>query len=129
MCHPDAMLSELLPQIPPDMAPPLYFFGVGLAVLITGISKSGFGGGVGILAIPVMALAVDDPKVAIGITLPLLIACDVLSNLHYLKAYDWRRLSWMVPGACVGVALGTYILLHLFNGSSPKDVKIGRAHV
>ena len=110
------------PEIPTTVAPWLYYTGVGLAVLITGISKSGFGGGVGILAIPLMAIAVDNPTHAIGITLPLLIACDLLSNLHYLKAYDWKRLSWMIPGACVGVLLGTFILIKLLDGHAPKDV-------
>ena len=44
----------ILPHIPATIPAWWYYLCVGSAVLITGISKAGFGGGVGILAIPVM---------------------------------------------------------------------------
>lgn len=47
-----------------------------LAVLVTGVAKSGFGGGVGILAVPLMAVAID-ARNALGVMLPILIAADI----------------------------------------------------
>jgi len=102
----------MFPEIPANIEPWWYFLCVGAAVLITGITKAGFGGGVGILAIPVMSLVVGTEKM-LGITLPLLIACDVFSNLHYIGEYDWKRLRWLLPGLLVGIVIGTFILLAL----------------
>jgi len=107
----------MLPEIPSNIEPWWYYTCVGLAVLITGISKSGFGGGVGILAIPVMSLVVG-PEKMLGIMLPLLIACDVFSNLHYIGEYDWSRLRWLLPGIVIGIVLGTGVLA-LLRGMPP----------
>src|SRR5262249_9373136 len=101
--------TQMLPHIPDGVTPTWYFVCVGLAVLVTGISKGGFGGGTGILAIPLMSLVMG-PRQMLGVMLPLLIACDVLSNLHYLGEYDWSRLRWLLPGAVVGIVIGTITL-------------------
>lgn len=100
------------PSIPPDVSPAMYYVCVGVAVLITGISKSGFGGSTFITAVPVMA-TVMPTRHMLGIMLPMLIAADVLSNLHYLRAWDWRFLRPMIAGAAVGIAAGTALLLAL----------------
>jgi uncharacterized membrane protein YfcA len=102
----------MLPDIPANVEPWWYYVCIGLAVLITGISKAGFGGGVGVLAIPVMSLVVG-PEKMLGITLPLLIACDVFSNLHYVGEYDWKRLRWLLPGLFAGILIGTFVLIAL----------------
>lgn len=109
----------MLPSIPVNIEPWWYYFCVGAAVLITGISKGGFGGGVGILAIPVMTLVMG-PKEMLGVMLPLLIACDIFSNLHYLGEYDWKRLRWLLPGAVCGICCGTLALLAL-RGMPPAE--------
>src|SRR5262245_41260147 len=108
----DEFLRFVTPAIPEGIPHWWYYLCVGLAVLITGISKAGFGGGVGILAIPVMTLVVG-PKEMLGITLPLLIACDVFSNLHHLGYYDWKRLRPLLLGLAIGVVVGTFILYAL----------------
>jgi uncharacterized membrane protein YfcA len=102
-------MASILPTIPPGISPTWYYLGMGLAVLITAVSKSGFGGGVGVLAIPLMVMIVGS-KAMLGIILPVFIACDLLSNLHYFGEYDWGRLRWLLPGAAVGVAAGTLVL-------------------
>ena len=76
-----------------------------VAVLITGISKSGFAGGVGVVAVPLISLKAS-PAFAIAVMLPLLIVMDVFS----LRAW-WRyrvdSLLWLVfPPAVLGVAIG-----------------------
>jgi len=84
-----------------------------VAVLITGISKSGFAGGVGVVAVPLISLKAS-PTFAVAIMLPLLIVMDVFS----LRAW-WRHrvgtLLWlMFPPAVLGVAVG-YLTYGLFD--------------
>ena len=111
------------PEITPGIAPWVYYLCVGTAVLIIGISKAGFGGGTGIVAIPVMA-AVMDADHMLGVMLPVLIAADVLSNLHYLREYEWRFLRPLLGGAVAGVILGS-IGFFLFQRADPERFQQG----
>jgi uncharacterized membrane protein YfcA len=111
------------PQIPPDVTPWVYYACVAGAVLITGISKAGFGGGIGIVAIPLMG-SVMPPKHMLGVQLPLLIACDALSNLHHLRNYEWRILRPLIWGALGGVLLGSWIFWKI-QDSDPVRVQHG----
>jgi len=81
-----------------------------LAVVILGISKTGFGGGVGILSIPLMAMVMPAPTM-IAVLAILLVVVDCFANLHYISQYDWPVLRWLLPGAVVGVAIGIAALL------------------
>ena len=59
------------PEIPPGTSPTSYYVCVGLAVLVIGLSKAGFGGGIGILAMPLTAAAMPgNPTRMLGILLP-----------------------------------------------------------
>ena len=55
-----------------------------LSVILVAISKSGFGGALGSLGLPVMVLAFP-PKLAIAILLPLYLITDIF------VAYTWRK--------------------------------------
>ena len=94
------------PTLPEETAPAVYYLCVGAAVLIVGISKAGFGGGMGIVAIPLMG-AVMPPQHMLGVMLPVLIAADILSNLHHLRNYEWRLLRPLLWGAAAGILLGS----------------------
>jgi uncharacterized membrane protein YfcA len=111
------------PQIPADVTPWVYYVCVGAAVLITGISKAGFGGGIGIVAIPLMG-SVMPARHMLGVQLPLLVACDALSNLHHLRNYEWRILKPLVWGAIAGVLLGSWIFWEI-RDSDPARVQHG----
>ena len=111
------------PEISADVAPWVYYLCVGAAVLITGISKSGFGGGIGIVALPLMA-SVMPARHMLGVQLPLLIAADALSNLHHLRNYEWRLLKPLVWGALAGVLLGSAVFWAL-QQSDPTRVQRG----
>jgi uncharacterized membrane protein YfcA len=114
---------DFWPSITPGITPWVYYCCVGAAVLITGISKSGFGGGVGIVAIPIMA-SVMPARHMLGVQLPLLIAADALSNLHHLRNYEWRILRPLVWGALGGVVLGSTIFWML-RSSDPARLQHG----
>ena len=83
-----------------------WFYAVGaFAVLMTGVSKGGFAGGIGLLAVPLMALIIN-PVQAAGIMLPILVALDVFGVIAYRKRFDKRNLKLLLPGAVVGVGIG-----------------------
>ena len=82
------------------------FYAVAIpAVIITGISKSGLGGGLGQLSVPLMAMFIS-PVAAAAIMLPILCMIDALNLWGYRK--DWNRgdVALMVPGAIVGISIG-----------------------
>ncbi|RJP25810.1 MAG: sulfite exporter TauE/SafE family protein [Candidatus Omnitrophota bacterium] len=88
----------------------MVFYAVaGLAVIITGIAKAGFGGGVGIVATPLMILVVPSTE-ALGIMLPILCVCDWFSIYHYRTTFDAANLYRMLPGAVLGITVAGFFL-------------------
>lgn len=77
-----------------------------LAVLVTGISKSGLGGALGGIAVPLMALWIS-PRDAAAIMLPVLIAIDWSGIGAWRGKASWADLRWMLPAAAAGIAGGT----------------------
>ena len=80
-----------------------------VSALIVGVAKAGFGAGVGILAVPLMTLALG-PEKMLGVLLPVLILGDVLSIVHYPGVYDRRSVAMILPGCAAGVAVGACVL-------------------
>jgi uncharacterized membrane protein YfcA len=106
------MLTWLFEIIPPETEPWVYITSVGAAVLLIGVSKAGFGGGVGIAAVPLMAIALPTHR-AVGVLLPVLIVADVFSVTHHRGQQSRPHLRWMLAGAVAGIALGTLFLVYL----------------
>ncbi|MDH3507804.1 MAG: sulfite exporter TauE/SafE family protein [Gammaproteobacteria bacterium] len=75
-----------------------------IAVLITGISKGGFGG-MALMAVPVMSLVIS-PIQAAGIVLPLLIPMDIMSIWAYRKRFDRKIIALLLPAATIGITIG-----------------------
>lgn len=75
------------------------------AVLIVGISKSGFGGGLGLVSVPILAFTVP-PATAAAIMLPILCVMDIMSWWAYRRVWDRRNLVILVPAALIGIAVG-----------------------
>lgn len=91
---------------------PLFYILSTVAILIMGISKSGFGGGIGILAVPLMSLTIP-PAQAAAILLPLLVVMDFFNVLHYRNKFDRKNLTIMLPAAALGIILGTFTFRYL----------------
>ena len=84
-----------------------FFYAVAIpAVILLGMAKGGFAG-IGLVAVPLMALAIS-PVLAASITLPILIVQDVISVWSFRKTWDGWIIAWMLPGAAIGVAAGWY---------------------
>lgn len=86
------------------IADPIFWSVAVISVLITGVSKGGFGG-LALLAVPLMALVIS-PIQAAGIMLPILIVMDWVSVWSYRKHFDRRILVLMLPGAVLGIVAG-----------------------
>ncbi|MBK8527237.1 MAG: sulfite exporter TauE/SafE family protein [Rubrivivax sp.] len=84
-----------------------WFYAVALpAVLLLGLSKSGFGGGFGALAVPLMALVVPVPQAA-AILLPVLLLADMLGLASLMRDRDRALVRLLLPAGLVGTVLGT----------------------
>ncbi|MCC9622753.1 sulfite exporter TauE/SafE family protein [Thalassospira sp. MA62] len=96
-----------------------FFYAVGIpAVLIAGISKSGFGGGLGVVAVPLMALAVS-PQAAAAIMLPILCLMDLANVWAYRKSWDRRNMRILLPAALIGILIG-YLSFNYLNEAAVK---------
>ena len=101
----------------PGVNPPLItdwqFYAVSIpAVLLLGLSKSGFGSGFGSLAVPIMALTVTVPQAA-AILMPILFVMDVLGMAAYRRDFDRRLLRFLIPMGLLGIVIGTLSFRYL----------------
>ena len=69
----------------------VYIVTAAVALLLTAVSKGGFGGGVAV-SVPLMLL-VAPYKFVIGLWLPLLIICDLATIRQYPKEWSARAFS------------------------------------
>lgn len=76
------------------------------AVLILGLSKSGFLTGFGSMVTPMLALTMPAPQAA-AILLPLLAVADVTGVQRLWRECDRDLLRSLLPAALVGIGLGT----------------------
>ena len=84
----------------------------GLAVLAVTISKSGFGGALGSLSLPLL-LFVLPPKIALGVLLPLFLITDVWVVYIWRRMLDRRILMIMCGFGLLGQLLGWILFDYL----------------
>jgi uncharacterized protein len=89
----------------PLLLDPWFYAAAIPAVILVGLSKGGFGGAVGFVGVPLMALAIS-PVQAAAILLPILVMMDLVSLWTWRGVFD-RDLLWsMMPGAILGIGAG-----------------------
>lgn len=82
---------------------PLFYLAAIPGVLLTGMAKGGFGGALGMLTVPLMALVIS-PVQAAAIMLPILICMDIVGLIAWRGIYDSRAIAIMLPAAMLGIA-------------------------
>lgn len=92
----------------PGVPLPVFWLLVGMAIVIQGISKSGFAGGAGILSLPLMMLVMPVDKVTASL-LPLLILCDFNAVYHHWHNKDWGPIRAIYFPAIAGILAGAAV--------------------
>jgi uncharacterized membrane protein YfcA len=97
----DAMTFQL-PSYPMEFWPAAV-----VAVLLVGVSKGGFGSGIGVAATPIIALTISAADAA-ALLLPLLIVADTFAVRQYYQRFDKSNLIQLTIGALIGIAVGWF---------------------
>jgi uncharacterized protein len=105
--------------MPTIITDPLFYLAATPAVILMGLAKGGFSG-LGLVAIPLMALVVSPVKAA-ALMLPILCIQDLVSVWAYRSTFDKRNLMIMLPGGLAGIGLGWLMAAYV----SDDVVKIG----
>lgn len=79
-----------------------------LAVLLTGVSKSGFGSALGGIAVPMLSLFLA-PAEAAAVMLPILCVMDAFGVRAYWGKWATEELRVLIPGALLGIVLGSLV--------------------
>jgi uncharacterized protein len=98
-----------------------WFYAVAIpAVLLMGLSKSGFLIGFGSLATPLLALVVTVPQAA-AIMLPLLLVMDITGVQQLWRQRDRDLLRLLLPAGLIGTVIGT-LLFGVFSSKAVAAV-------
>ncbi len=84
------------------------------AVLLMGLSKSGFGAGLGALAVPLMALVTPVPQSA-ALLMPAMLLIDIVSVAAFRRDVDKSLLKLLIPFGLLGTLVGT-LLFRVLDG-------------
>jgi uncharacterized protein len=87
--------------------PTLFWFFAAFVALLIGVDKSGFGGGISVIAVPLLALTIPAAD-ASALVLPVLIFGDILAFRSYRKSIDQKNFRLLLPCLIVGVIIGTF---------------------
>lgn len=91
------------------MEPSAYFYIISvIAILLTGISKSGFGGGLGVMSVPLMSLFVA-PQFAAAVMMPILLTMDILIVWRFRHTWSRTIVFGLLPSALLGLFIGSLV--------------------
>jgi uncharacterized membrane protein YfcA len=83
-----------------------FFWGLAFTgIIIVGVSKGGFGGGLGVVGVPFLAAAIPVNQAA-AIMLPCLIIMDLAGLYGWRGQWCWVQLKRLLPAAGLGVCVG-----------------------
>jgi uncharacterized membrane protein YfcA len=84
----------------------LFFFCVVPAIIIFGIAKSGLGGSIALISIPLMTVVMPLGQ-ALAIILPILIFSDFIAVYRFRKEFDLNTLKLIIPFSIIGIFIGS----------------------
>ena len=77
------------------------------AIILFGIAKSGLGGSIALISIPLMTLSMSLTE-ALAIMLPILIFSDFIAVYRFRKEFDLETLKLIIPSAAIGIIIGSF---------------------
>ena len=89
----------------------LFFLCVVPAIILYGIAKSGLGGSMTLISIPLMTVVMPLGQ-ALAIILPILILSDMVAVYRFRKNYDLETLKLLIPGAAIGIFIGSITFMY-----------------
>ncbi|MCW5758498.1 MAG: sulfite exporter TauE/SafE family protein [Phenylobacterium sp.] len=95
-----------------SLSDPIFYAIAVPAVVIAGVSKGGFGGGLGIMTVPLLTLVVP-PTQAAAIMLPILCAIDLVGLWAYRGQGDRKNLVLLLAAAVIGIVVGAFTFRYL----------------
>jgi len=91
--------------------PTLVLIVIAAVAFMVSLSKGGLGGMLGNLATPILALVMPANQV-IGFLLPIMLFADVFALVMHWKKWDGRLVWLLLPGAILGVTIGTVFIAY-----------------
>lgn len=91
---------------------PIFYLAAVPAVILFGIAKGGFGSGLGVLAVPLLAMVVS-PVQAAAILLPILCVMDLVGLWAYRGKWILPELRILLPASLAGIAAGTVMFEYM----------------
>ena len=85
----------------------LFLLSVVPAIILYGIAKSGLGGSISLISVPLMTIVMPLSQ-ALAIILPILIFSDVVAVYRFRKEFDLNTLKVIVPFAGIGIFIGSF---------------------
>jgi len=93
-----------------------------LSAMIFSLSKTGFGSGIGLLAVPIMVYACNyDTRLAAGILLPMLIVADYAALINWWGSWNFKAVVRLLPTTVGGVALAWLVLIAFDRSSIDRE--------
>ena len=84
----------------------LFFLCVVPAIIIFGVAKSGLGGSIALISIPLMTVVMPLGQ-ALAVILPILILSDFIAVYRFRKEFDLDTLKLIVPFSAIGIFVGS----------------------
>ena len=81
------------------------------AIILYGIAKSGLGGSMTLISIPLMTVVMPLGQ-ALAIVLPILILSDMVAVYKFRKNFDAETLKLLVPSAAIGIFIGSTTFMY-----------------
>ncbi|MFK7901581.1 MAG: sulfite exporter TauE/SafE family protein [Nitratireductor sp.] len=90
-----------------------WFYAVAIpAILMLGLAKGGFGGGMAGIVTPMVALVIA-PVTAAAIILPILLVGDAIGVYNYRQSVKWSVFWTIVPATIIGITIGALTASYL----------------
>ncbi|MBN1972729.1 MAG: sulfite exporter TauE/SafE family protein [Sedimentisphaerales bacterium] len=93
---------------------------IALCAAMMGVSKTGIPG-LGILAVPLMAVVFEDTKESTGLLLSILILGDIFAIIYHRQNARWHHIYRLLPAAVCGIIAG-YFGLKIVNDEQLKPI-------